>query len=70
MVKIAYNRRIQRPSIQYPNPNIQGGNPLSITGGNPTLNPEYTNNYELGYNTYIGGTSLQLYVVHAEYHGF
>jgi outer membrane receptor protein involved in Fe transport len=58
MVKVAYNRRIQRPSIQYLNPNIQGGNPLSITAGNPTLNPEYTNNYELGYNTYIGGTSL------------
>jgi len=58
MVKVAYNRRIQRPSIQYLNPNIQGGNPLSITQGNPTLNPEYTNNYELGYNTYIGGTSL------------
>ncbi|MBL0740252.1 TonB-dependent receptor domain-containing protein [Chryseolinea lacunae] len=58
MVKAAYNRRIQRPSIQFLNPNIQASNPLSITQGNPSLNPEYTNNYELSYSTFIQGTSL------------
>ena len=57
-LKIAYNRRIQRPSIQYLNPNIQASNPYSITVGNPRLGPEYTNNYELAYSTFVKATSL------------
>lgn len=56
--KVAYNRRIQRPSIQFLNPNVQGSNGKNISYGNPNLNPEYTNNYELSYNTFIKGTSL------------
>jgi outer membrane receptor protein involved in Fe transport len=59
-LKIAYNRRIQRPSIQYLNPNIQASNPLNITQGNPTLSPEYTNNYEFGYSTYVKNASFNL----------
>ncbi len=58
MVKLAYNRRIQRPSLQFLNPNVQASNPLSITIGNPNLKPEYTNNFELSYNTFIKSTSL------------
>lgn len=53
MIKAAYNRRIQRPSIRYLNPNIQGSNPLNVTVGNPSLDPEYTNNFELSYSTYL-----------------
>ena len=59
-IKAAYNRRIQRPSIQYLNPNIQASNPYSISVGNPNLGPEYTNNYELSYSTFIKGTSLNM----------
>ncbi|MDO1446596.1 TonB-dependent receptor [Rhodocytophaga aerolata] len=58
ILKAAYNRRIQRPSLQFLNPNIQSSNPLFVTIGNPVLNPEFTNNYELAYNTYIKKTSL------------
>lgn len=58
MLKAAYNRRIQRPSLQFLNPNVQASNPLSETVGNPDLRPEFTNNYEIGYNTYIKKTSL------------
>ncbi len=57
-LKLAYNRRIQRPSIQFLNPNLQASNPLNISFGNPELNPEYTNNYEFSYSTFIKGTSL------------
>lgn len=59
-VKVAYNRRIQRPSIQYLNPNIQASNQASISQGNPTLSPEYTNNYELSYSTFFKGASFNV----------
>ncbi|MDJ1468692.1 TonB-dependent receptor domain-containing protein [Xanthocytophaga flava] len=58
MVKAAYNRRIQRPSLQFLNPNRQSSNQLNITVGNPDLKPEYTNNFELSYSTNIKSTSL------------
>jgi outer membrane receptor protein involved in Fe transport len=57
-LKAAYNRRIQRPSIQFLNPNIQSANPLLVTVGNPNLNPEFTDNFELSYNAFIKGTTL------------
>jgi outer membrane receptor for ferrienterochelin and colicin len=60
MIKAAYNRRIQRPSLQFLNPNLQAANPLNITQGNPNLAPEYTNNYELSYSTFFKGTSLSI----------
>jgi outer membrane receptor protein involved in Fe transport len=59
-LKIAYNRRIQRPSLQFLNPNIQVNNSRQITVGNPNLNPEYTDNYELGYSTSIKKVNLSL----------
>ena len=58
VLKVAYNRRIQRPSIQFLNPNQQFSNQLSVSQGNTQLAPEYTNNYELGYSKYIRGSSL------------
>ncbi|MFD2784395.1 outer membrane beta-barrel family protein [Hymenobacter rubripertinctus] len=58
LLKAAYNRRIQRPSLQFLNPNRQAANPLNVTVGNPELGPEYTHNYELAYNTFIKQTSL------------
>ncbi|HWZ22718.1 MAG TPA: TonB-dependent receptor, partial [Cytophagaceae bacterium] len=60
MLKASFNRRIQRPSIQYLNPNIQASNPLSITIGNPNLKPEYTYNYELSYTNYVKNSSFTL----------
>jgi hypothetical protein len=57
-LKAGYNRRIQRPSLQFLNPNLQGNNRFSLTQGNPNLDPEFTNNFELGYSTFIQSTML------------
>jgi len=62
VLKAAYNRRIQRPSLRYLNPNVQASNTRSPSQGNPILNPEYTNNYELGYNTFIKSILLNMSV--------
>ncbi|WP_230471129.1 TonB-dependent receptor domain-containing protein [Hymenobacter jejuensis] len=60
VLKASFNRRIQRPSIQFLNPNLQASNPKSATKGEPQLRPEYTNNYELGYNTFLKSVSLNM----------
>lgn len=65
-LKLSYNRRIQRPSIQYLNPNIQAPNPLNISYGDPTLLPEYTNNYEIGYSNFIKGSSISASLFYRE----
>jgi outer membrane receptor protein involved in Fe transport len=57
-LKLAYNRRIQRPSLQFLNPNTNASNPTNVTQGNPFLNPEYTNNYEFTLNTFFKNTFL------------
>ncbi|MDQ2655893.1 MAG: TonB-dependent receptor [Bacteroidota bacterium] len=59
-LKASYNRRIQRPSIRYLNPNIQRDNNLDVTVGNPELAPEYTNNFELSYSTILKGLVLNM----------
>lgn len=60
MIKAAYNRRVQRPSLHFLNPNINAANPQQISQGNPLLEPELTDNYELSYSTFIKGSSLNL----------
>jgi outer membrane receptor protein involved in Fe transport len=60
MIKFGYNRRIQRPSLDYLNPNVQASNPLNITVGNPTLQPEFTNNFEVAYSTHIKNNNLNI----------
>lgn len=57
-LKASYTRRIQRPSLQFLNPNFQSTNAKSVTVGNPLLSPEYSNNYELAYSTTIMGASV------------
>ncbi|SMG12190.1 Outer membrane receptor for ferrienterochelin and colicins [Marivirga sericea] len=59
-VKLAYNRRIQRPSLGNVNPYVEIGNIRNISFGNPMLNPELSDNYELGFSTFLKGTSLNL----------
>lgn len=51
--KISYNRRIQRPSLRFINPYSQVANTRNVTVGNPNLNPELTDQFEIGYNMFI-----------------
>ncbi|CAN5130281.1 outer membrane beta-barrel family protein [soil metagenome] len=58
IIKLAYNRRIQRPGIQFLNPNVNTSNPTNITRGNPYLSPELTDNIEFGTSASIKGLYL------------
>lgn len=61
-IKAAYNRRIQRPGLQQLNPNFNIVNPQSISQGNPTLNPEFTNNLEVALSARIKQTFINISV--------
>ena len=52
-IKLAYNRRLQRPGIQFLNPNVNAANPQNITVGNPYLSPELSDNIEASFSTYV-----------------
>ncbi|CAG5073331.1 hypothetical protein DYBT9623_04785 [Dyadobacter sp. CECT 9623] len=47
-IKLGYNRRLQRPGIQFLNPNVNSANPKNISFGNPNLDPELTDQVEVG----------------------
>ncbi|SDM07139.1 Outer membrane receptor proteins, mostly Fe transport [Daejeonella rubra] len=47
---LSYSRRIDRPSYDALNPFIYFLDQYTYNQGNPFLNPQYTNNYELSYN--------------------
>lgn len=46
----SYSRRIDRPSYQQLNPFVQYLDPYTIDSGNPYLNAQFTDNFELGYS--------------------
>ncbi len=60
-LQASYSRRINRPGFRELNPFSNFTDARNIRTGNPNLNPEYTNSYELGYlynyttgNVYFG----------------
>lgn len=57
-IKWAYNRRIQRPFLNFLNPNINAANPQQISQGNPELLPELTDNFEMGYSMNVKKVNL------------
>lgn len=54
-VKISFNRRIQRPSLQFINPYVEITDDRNISFGNPQLGPELSDQVELGYSTFFKG---------------
>jgi len=59
-IKLAFNRRIERPGIQDLNPNFNAANPYNIQIGNPYLKPEIADRFEFGYSTQIRKTYLNV----------
>lgn len=59
-VKLAYSKRITRPSLQFLNPFVNQSNPSAQTVGNPLLAPEISQTVELGYNTFIKSSVINL----------
>ena len=57
-MRAAYSRRITRPAIDYLNPFHDTSTPGFESFGNPYLDPELTDSYELSYNTSIKTTTL------------
>jgi outer membrane receptor protein involved in Fe transport len=54
-LKASYTKRIQRPSLFFINPFTAISDPNNLQIGNPELEPEIVDQYELAYNTYVKG---------------
>lgn len=48
-VKANYSRRVNRPSIMVVNPFINYADPKNLSAGNPNIEPEFVNSYELAH---------------------
>jgi outer membrane receptor protein involved in Fe transport len=57
-MQVSFSRRIRRPRFHYLNPFFGFSDPRNFYGGNPDLDPEFSNNFELGYLKYWEKASL------------
>lgn len=48
--QVAYSKRVSRPSTRLLNPFVNYSDPLNRSTGNPWLNPEFTNSFEISYS--------------------
>lgn len=55
--QLSFSRRVNRPGSSALNPFINYADPINLSAGNPTLNPEYVNSVELGYSGQLTRTT-------------
>ena len=65
-LKASYSRRIQRPSLFFINPFTQVSDPNNIVFGNPELDPEVVDQYEMSYGTFKKGVSFNAAVYYRQ----
>ena len=65
-IQLSYSRRIQRPRFWYLNPFFSFSDRRNFFGGNPDLDPEFTDSYEMGHIKYWekGSLTSSLYYRH------
>jgi outer membrane receptor protein involved in Fe transport len=56
-MRLTYSRRVDRPHPRQLNPYIDFSDSLNISYGNPYLDPQYINSFELGYSDLVAKTS-------------
>ncbi|MCK5571826.1 MAG: TonB-dependent receptor family protein, partial [Bacteroidetes bacterium] len=59
-IMASYTRRIRRPRGWYLEPFLTWVDQNNVRQGNPDLEPEYINSFEIAYQTHIGNTILSL----------
>ncbi len=57
-LQVSYSRRINRPHNRTINPFMRYNSEFDVSYGNPNLNPEFINSYEIGYNRFWKTTTL------------
>ena len=67
-IQISYSRRLRRPRFRYLNPFFTFSNPLSVRSGNPDLDPEFADAFEIGNIKYWKKSTLSssIYYRHSE----
>ena len=67
-IQLSYSRRIRRPRFWDLNPFFSFSDSRSFFSGNPNVNPEYTNSFELGHVKYWdkGSLSSSIYYRHTD----
>jgi len=61
-LKFSYSKRLMRPDIHYINPNLIFSDSKNIRIGNPNLNPEITQQLELGFSSFKPGFMTSYFV--------
>lgn len=56
-MSVSYSRRIRRPDNRQLNPYVDYSDSLNIRYGNPKLQPEFVNSFELGWSNFWGKNS-------------
>jgi len=57
-LQVSYSRRVRRPRFFELNPFLTFSDNRNVFGGNPDLNPEFTDSYELNHIAYLGEITL------------